>query len=713
MYKMRTLLIILCLICSAANGDDFYVSPAGSDDNPGTNDKPFATLQYARDKVREIKKIHGIPAGGINVWLCGGLYTIEKPFELAKADSGTKDSQIVYRGCDGEQVRMIGGRELKSGDFKPVTDQRILKRIIEQSAHSKVLQCDLKALGVSDFGQEWPDRFRGLLKIPALYCNGQMMRLARWPNSGWAHVEKVLARGSRPRHRETPDKPGKVRMKEQRIEHWAASVSDGVWLTGYWAFDWFTETLRAAKIEGREITFVEPHYYGVGYGHPGPRRYYATNLIEELDDPGEYFIDAKRGVLYFVPPAPIKKCEIFLACSTDPMFHMQDTSYITIRDISFEAASGTAVRISDGRDNIITECTFSSISSNYAVELNDGTQNKVLNCDISHIAGTGIYCRGGDRKTLTPGEHLVENCHIHHFGMRQNGVGIEFRGVGNTARHNLIHHGRGSIAMGGNNHLAELNEFHNLCDGQDDGGAFYSYRGWSNCGSVLRNNYFHHITGLNAPGKGHGVMGVYLDGASGFTVTGNVFYKAGTRAALFVNSGGPNILSNNLFIDCYRAIQHKGIEKINDGLIDSINDQRKWLENIGYRQGPWKQQFPHLESMFDDFMKTGVSPRGTEITSNIFVGCKENLSFQPFHNDPNEIILVKKMTTIRDNVEMKEAEIGFVDPASKNWQIKDGSALYKKVPGFKSIPWEQIGLLDTKKASRPVPRDGYNEHRKK
>ncbi len=195
MKRIVFILTGLLMVCAVSVARDFYVSPAGSDDNPGTNDKPFATLERARGKVRELKKNHGLPAGGINVWLCGGLYTIEKPFELAKADSGTKDSPIVYRGCEGEQVRMIGGCELTSSDFKPVTDRGILKRVIEQSAHSKVLQCNLKALGISDFGQEWPDRFRGLLKIPALFCNGQMMRLARWPNSGWAHVEKVLARG--------------------------------------------------------------------------------------------------------------------------------------------------------------------------------------------------------------------------------------------------------------------------------------------------------------------------------------------------------------------------------------------------------------------------------------------------------------------------------------------------------------------------------------
>ncbi len=695
------ILASLFLPGSVSVARDFYISPSGCDNNPGTQNKPFVTLERARDGIRKLKETRGLPAGGVTVWLHGGRYLIEKPFELAETDSGEKGSPVVYRAVGGQHVRLIGGRVLTSSDFKPLTDQAVLDRMIEPSARSNVLQCDLKALGISDLGQRWPDRFRGLLKTPSLFCDGQTMRVARWPNEGWAHVEKVLERGSRPRHKETPDRPGKVRMEQRRVARWAASVEDGVWLNGYWAFDAYDETLRVSKIDGREISFVEPHYYGIGHGHPGPRRYYATNLIEELDDPGEYFLDTKRALLYFIPPAPIQQCEIILTQALEPLFQLQNASYVTFRGLSFEATSAAAIRISGGHHNLIAGCAMRSINGHRAVELLDGTKNKVLSCDISQVSGVGVYCRGGDRKSLTPGEHLVENCHIHHYGTVLGGAAVELRGVGNTARHNLIHHGGGSVALGGNNHLAELNEFHNMCDGKDDGGAFYTFRGWSNCGSVLRNNYFHDITGLNEPGKGHGVMGVYLDGASGYTIDGNVFYKAGTRAALFSNSGGPNIFTNNLFIDCRRAIQQKGIERINDALTASINEQRRWLENIGYRQGPWKQQFPHLESMFDDFLENGMSPRGTVIANNVFTGCKENLSLQPFHNDPAEITLVKQMTTIRDNVEMDKAEIGFIDALGKNWQIKKDSTVYKKVGGFKAIPFDKIGLYDDEYRTAP------------
>ena len=37
-----------------ANFREFYVAPTGSDANPGSLDKPFATLDHARDIVRSI-----------------------------------------------------------------------------------------------------------------------------------------------------------------------------------------------------------------------------------------------------------------------------------------------------------------------------------------------------------------------------------------------------------------------------------------------------------------------------------------------------------------------------------------------------------------------------------------------------------------------------------------------------------------------------------
>ncbi len=43
------------LVAEPSIAADFVVATTGSDDNPGTADKPFATLTRARDAVRKLK----------------------------------------------------------------------------------------------------------------------------------------------------------------------------------------------------------------------------------------------------------------------------------------------------------------------------------------------------------------------------------------------------------------------------------------------------------------------------------------------------------------------------------------------------------------------------------------------------------------------------------------------------------------------------------
>lgn len=82
-----------------------YVSPSGDDSAPGTEDRPFATLERARAAARE--------AGGkAVVHLGGGVHVLNRPFELREADSGTV-YQAAGHGTSGQEEAVIsGGREI-------------------------------------------------------------------------------------------------------------------------------------------------------------------------------------------------------------------------------------------------------------------------------------------------------------------------------------------------------------------------------------------------------------------------------------------------------------------------------------------------------------------------------------------------------------------------------------------------------------------------
>ena len=280
---------------------EYYVAPEGDDASPGTVDAPFASLDRARDAVLRLKARDGLPVGGVRIWLRGGTYGLDRSFVLGPADGGRSDAPVVYQAYPGEEAHLMGGSKVPSSSFAPVVDPEILVRL-DAAAHGHVLQADLASLGIDDFGSDWPDRFKGYAGWMELFFDGAPMTLARWPNEGYAKVEGIVEPGSRPRYDEKPDRPGTFTYGGARPERW--STAPRVYLNGYWYFKWYDESLRVATIdaETRQITFAAPHRYGLGI--PGDRAlcggasggyYYAFNLLEELDAPGEYYVDRDTG----------------------------------------------------------------------------------------------------------------------------------------------------------------------------------------------------------------------------------------------------------------------------------------------------------------------------------------------------------------------------------------------------------------------------------
>ncbi|MCR4412164.1 MAG: hypothetical protein NUV77_07030, partial [Thermoguttaceae bacterium] len=165
---------------------EYWVFTGGNDAEAGTREKPFRTLKRARDAVREART-RGLPQGGATVWIRGGVHRLDQTFELDRRDSGMPDAPVVYRSAPGEEVRLVGGTQVPSRVFQPVSHPGVLERL-DPSARGKVLQADLKAAGITDFGKF--TRRGGIERetLPAaleLFFNDRPMRLAQWPNTGW------------------------------------------------------------------------------------------------------------------------------------------------------------------------------------------------------------------------------------------------------------------------------------------------------------------------------------------------------------------------------------------------------------------------------------------------------------------------------------------------------------------------------------------------
>ncbi|MBW7992654.1 MAG: right-handed parallel beta-helix repeat-containing protein [Planctomycetes bacterium] len=667
-YRVIVVLLFSVLFAQAATAEvDFYISPSGDDSASGGRSRPFATLAKARDAIRELKEAGDLPGGGITVHIRAGVYPLTESFKLTDRDSGTESSPIVYRAYKDEEVRLIGGKGIDG--FKPITDPAILKRI-DQKYHDKILQTDLKAQGITDFGKVSPKRFGGPAHSTGLelFFEDKPMTLARWPNEGFVKITALVEPGTVNVRGTKGSKTGKFMYEGDRPKRWIGE--NDVWVHGYCFWDWSDERQQVESIDtDKRIISVKPSYHN--YGYRVGQWFYGLNILAELDRPGEWYLDRETGILYFWPPKQIDKGRAVVSV-LNTLVEMSGVSHVAIQGMIFETARGTAVVMSNCEDTQISGCILRNLGGS-AVQVGGGSNNGVVACEIYATGSGGISLRGGERKALTAGGHFAENNHIHHYGrwQRMYTPAISLSGVGNKAAHNLIHTApHMAVMFSGNDHVMEFNEIHNVCLESNDAGAIYAGRDWTMRGTVIRHNYLHEITGF----ENRGCVGVYLDDMfCGTKIYGNVFYKV-TRAA-FIGGGRDCLVENNIFVDCNPAlhIDARAMTWAKYHVGTTMTDR---LKAMPYTSELWRGRYPELINILED---EPAAPKGNIVRRNICSGGR----WQELHG------VDKKIVTWEDNLIDKEP--GFVDKANMNFQLKFNSDAYKA--GFKPIPFKTIGLL--------------------
>jgi len=349
---------------------------------------PGDSLEAARDEARRLRA----DGQAAEVVLRAGRYERTAPLALGPEDSGT-----VWR-ASGRAV-LSGGQALPLERCGAVTDPAVLARL-SPTARQAVRKIDLRAVGVLDYGVI-PEVFRGAAPLLELFYNDQPLTLARWPNAGWAEMTDIVARGSVPRDGDTAGQPGTFRYDGDRPGSWAGESE--VWLHGYWCFDWYDEALKVGRIDpaARTITFTKPHLYGLGHTAQTPRRWYAFNLLCELDSPGEWYLDRTAGLLYFWPPGPLEGASLEVSVAGEPLLAMTDASQITIQGLTFQATRGKAIAVSGGRQVTIAGCTIRNTGAE-GIAVEGGEEHRVVACDLERTGTHGHRLSGGDRRTLTP-----------------------------------------------------------------------------------------------------------------------------------------------------------------------------------------------------------------------------------------------------------------------------------------------------------------------
>ncbi len=655
-------------------GQVFHVSPAGDDANPGTQDKPFATLEGARDAIRLLKKRAPLPDGGVAVLVHGGEYRVTQTFILGTEDSGTRESPVVYQAAPGEAPRFTGGVHL--GGFGPVRDAEALNRLPRETA-GKVLELDLRSAGVTRLLPLVLGGFasgRGFGTHPAheVFFNGKALRLARGPNEGFLRVAGVAVKDGTKGYDREGSKTGKFFYEGDLPKRWVGEPD--LLLYGYWFWDWADSYERVAAIdpEKRLITLAEPyHTYGYSVGAP----FYALNALSELDQPGEYYLDRRSLRLFLYPPSDPAAATVDLSLFPGPMARLENVSHARFERLTWELGCGDGIIVTGGSNCLFAGCVVRQMAGN-GVEIHGGRRHGLLSCDIYSMGRGGTVISGGDRRTLTPGEHFVENCDIHDLSRIDHTYtpAVLLEGVGNRLAHNRQHDVLSSaMRVEGNDHTIEFNEVFNAVLESDDQGAVDMFGNPTFRGNVYRFNYWHHIGNWRMSGEQPkcGQAAIRLDDAiCGTLIYGNIFERCSAGKLGFggvqIHGGKDNIVDNNLFMDCAAAISF------------SPWDQKRWRDFVAPALGDaaidkalYLHRYPALASLAEN-------PNANAAYRNVAVRCGELFRRAP------------------GNIE----DLGNATVAEGDSTLRPDSPLLNR-PGFASIPVEEIGLYSD--AFRKLP----------
>lgn len=658
--------------CVATNGNDAWSGTLASP-NAERTDGPFATLERARDAVRALKKSGPLPADVI-VEVRTGTYFHARPVVFSAEDSGTEATPIVYRAEAGGEVILTAGREVTG--WRAVDDAAARDRLAPD-VRDAVRVADLRAQGIEDWGKLGVRGF-GAGNPPAeaeLFCGDVPMTLARWPNAGFLGIKSAK-------------NPLRVEVDTDRLARWVGEPEP--WVFAYWHHDWaeLYEPLAGVDPAARALLRTEKikPVYGITAGRA---RWYAFNLLAELDQPGEYWIDRANGRLYFLPPPGAGRTVLSLG---DGLLRAEKLAHVVFQGFTLEACRGTAVVVKDGENCKLVGCTIRNVG-HAGVSVSGGTRHEVYGCDVFHCGEGGIFMGGGNRATLTPAGHNAENNHVHHYARRARTykAGIAVHGVGCRIAHNLIHDGpHMALSAGGNDHLVEYNEIHNVVEESGDAGAYYVGRDWTQRGNVLRYNYWHQIVGATS----FGGMTIYLDDQhGGHSIYGNLFERC--SQSVFIGGGDDNFVTNNVFLACWKSahIDNRGLGWQKAATDDPKGELRTRFSAMPVSNELWRTRYPTLAGTLQD--EPGMPKR------NVFAG---NISAGGKWDDISQSIRAQQLVTnnlVFDDdpawVRLTKNEAG--QPA--RLEFKDPAAVEQL--GFVPLPLEKMGLqTDPRRARWPV-----------
>lgn len=710
------------------DGQKIFVSTVGDDSGDGSEEEPLRTLEKAIDVANEMREDSDKL---IEILLREGTYSVTNTIKII--NSQKDDSLLKISAYQDEKVTINAGVDIPLSAMN-IADSDFTNAIIDKPNAGSVLQYNLKDAQIEDFGEI---SLRGHLisdekeAQAELSLNGEVQKLAGWSNGEYTGLIKPIDSNEYGKRTKSGIANGcSFKVNYDRPSQW--SKPEQAWLSGTigpnYEFDYYPVSRFDSKEKrvylsrgALEKYYTEPYY-----------RF--ENVPEELDEPGEYYIDRQSGMLYFYPPEDAPKDSVLTITMSTPtldvsrkapnsMFRIENSKNIVFENLIFKGGRGSAITGKNNSNIKFINCEINSFGEN-GIRFDASTDITISDCKIHDVGQDGIlFVSCGNYQTLSPSNIVVSNNDIYNFARLERsyktGIDFGYRCVGATAANNHIHNGphAGMIFYGVNNDIYG-NEFDHLVTEFSDMDALYcnnSSYPWER-GNKIHNNYFHDIGKSSMNGRHQiNVRAIRTDNRGcGLNIYENLFYNIGDGGngngnngiGAITAEGTRNRIFNNLFVDCneayFNTLQYKEIETADDGTLypdtiinssgvevaNTINgakvaDLKKQMEKYLPVYG---KQFPELHNYFYEHPNMSKT---NEFKNNMIINIAIPLS--NFNGTQNEEgFRGSQMLTAASGNYVSTSDPGFVSYDNGNLELSSSATLL--VEGLPKFEMSSFGI---------------------
>ncbi|MFA5058152.1 MAG: right-handed parallel beta-helix repeat-containing protein, partial [Opitutaceae bacterium] len=434
---------------SGISAADFFIAPNGNDrwsgklplPNAEGTDGPFATLARARDAVRQV--IQHPRDQDVRVLIRGGTYDLARTVVFGPEDSAPDGRQITYAAFPDETPVFSSG--VRIGPWKKLT-----------------VADEPPGLPAGASGHLWvADAPKQLGSFKALYDGGSELPRAR--GKGFQPLQSF-------------DDPtasrSKLHFPHGALKNWANLQDVELVIRPQWP--WIVNILPLASVdEATDIatTGIDGTFHLVKMTWlPPDESVWVENVIEALDQPGEWVLNTSTGKLYLWPTGATPGDNILAPALTEYVrLEGDEGSNKPVRNLILQGLTFTQgerdtwtkdevflesgwesydkanalVRLRCTEKCVVKNCTFTtSATAGLRLDLRS-IGNIVYGNKFEHLGGTGILLSGyGPGTTDLNKDNEVVNNEIHHIGQHYwHAPGIMLtQSSSNRIAHNLVYH---------------------------------------------------------------------------------------------------------------------------------------------------------------------------------------------------------------------------------------------------------------------------------